>query len=111
MAATTGRPYATRRLARTPPYDLERVWRRLHDGGYGKFNQRNTVLVSQEATALQRYGVFSVGSIANDPIDELHHCLDRLLAAMPLDVAEYMQGAASESNASDTSTSDWSCVT
>ena len=86
------------------PYDLERVWRRLDDGGYGEFNQRNTMLVSKEATALQRCGVVSLGSSADNPIDKLCHCLQRLLAAMPADVAEYMQGAASDTD------SQWSFV-
>ena len=33
------------------PYDLDGIWRPLHYGGYGGFNQRNTVLVSQHSAA------------------------------------------------------------
>ena len=98
------------------PYDLDGIWRPLHYGGYGGFNQRNTVLVSQQASALQRCGVVSLGHNLGDPkslknltpIDELHHCIQNLLAAMPADVAEYMQGVACGSNAGDNS--EWSCV-
>ena len=99
------------------PYDLDGIWRPLHHGSYGEFNQRNTVLVSQQTSALQRCGVVSLGHNVEDskslkdltPIDELCHCLQNLLAAMPADVAEYMQRAAYESNTSDNS-SEWSCV-
>ena len=86
------------------PYDLERVWRPLHDGGYGEFTERNTVLVSKEATAVQRCGAFSMCNSADDPMDKLYLCVQKLLAAMPADVAEYMQGAASDTD------SQWSFV-
>ena len=101
------------------PYDLERVWRPLHYGGDGEFNQRNTVLVSQQASALQRCGVVSLGHNVEDPkslknltpIDELCQYLQNLLAKKPADVADYMQRAAYDSNTSDNnSESKWSCV-
>ena len=101
------------------PYDLDGIWRPLHYGGYGGFNERNTVLVSQQASALQRCGVVSLGHNVEDPkslknltpIDELCHCLQNLLAAKPADVADYMQRAAYDSNTSDNnSESRWSCV-
>ena len=101
------------------PYDLDGIWRPLHYGSYGEFNQRNTVLVSQQTSALQRCGVVSLGHNVEDPkslkdltpIDELCHCLQNLLAEMPADVAEYMQRAAYDSNTSDNnSESTWSCV-
>ena len=101
------------------PYDLDGIWRPLHYGSYGEINQRNTVLVSQQTSALQRCGVVSLGHNLGDPkslknltpIDELCHCLQNLLAAKPADVADYMQRAAYDSNTSDNnSESTWSCV-
>ena len=86
------------------PYDLERVWRPLHDGGYGAFTERNTVLVSKEATAVQRCGDFSMCNSDDDPMRKLYLYVQKLLAAMPADVAEYMQGTASDTD------SQWSFV-
>ena len=77
------------------PYDLERVWRPLHDGGYGAFTERNTVLFSKEATAVQRCGVCSMCYSDDDPMRKLYLSVQTLLAAQPADVAEYMQSAAS----------------
>ena len=96
------------------PYDLDGIWRPLHYGGYGGFNQRNTVLVSQQASALQRCGVVSLGHNLGDPkslknltpIDELCQCLQKLLATKPADVADYMDSNTSDNNSEST----WSCV-
>ena len=62
------------------------------------------MLVSKEATAVQRCGDFSICSSDDDPISKLYLCVQRLLAAMPADVAEYMQSAASDTD------SQWSFV-
>ena len=74
----------------------------------------NTVLVSQQASALQRCGGVSLGHNLGDPkslknltpIDELCQCLQKLLATKPADVADYMDSNTSDNNSEST----WSCV-